>query len=50
MDVPLGHGNAGVSRQPHDCKCIGSGLTQASEERVEESVEDELARKAHFVI
>ena len=42
MYVPLGHHDTGMSRQLHDCKCIRSGLPQARQEGVPESVEDEL--------
>lgn len=31
MHVPLGHRDAGMSRQLHDCKCIRSRFTQSGE-------------------
>jgi hypothetical protein len=46
MDVPLGHRDAGVSRQPHDCKCVGPCFSKPSEKRVAKAMEDELARKS----
>ena len=43
MHLPLGHSDAGMSRQLHDCKCIRSCLPQPGEEGVSKSVENELS-------
>jgi hypothetical protein len=41
MHIPLGYGDARVSRQLHNCKCISSGLPQPRQERVPKSMQDE---------
>jgi hypothetical protein len=43
MHVPLGHSDAGMSRQPHDCKCICSRFTQPGEELMAEPMKNELS-------